>query len=229
MKLVIISLIACIGCAQVKASLDATDSYQDRLRATQHKLFAKHKAILVAEGRMPLEFFDEYLVLGQYGWHSSRGGGQLSVGAAMTVLAPSFGMYSFHPAAFEQAKRSWWIDGVMESGSDILVPVNHGARFTTRCDVWATSTNGVTTEYSPPCVNTMNSPVGHRVDYIWDGEGDGLRDATVIELVKYPDGSSTGHLRLNKKARHFALTYGIGILPPDYVDMCACKMSGGTQ
>ena len=99
---------------------------------------------------MPEDFGDSFAVLGAYGWHSASDPGVSSPGTvpAMGVLTHgrggSFGAYSFNPAAFEQAKRCWWIHGVMEAGSDILVPVNRNAEFRTPCDYGSFTTDAIT-------------------------------------------------------------------------------------
>lgn len=200
-QFLVVVLVVAAGCS-VREPSSSEDLWSDA--AAEIDARAKE---LMAEGRMPLGFGIPATVIGRE--HGRAG------------------VYRFYPPAFDQAKRSWWIDGVMEAGSDILVPVNQNARFTTWCDVWV-STDG---RRSPPCVNTMGSPVGYRIPYLNAHASDGtyapIRDATVLEMPTYPDGTPKGTLRLDKKAPGFSLTYGIAILPPDYVDMCACHVGYG--
>lgn len=254
-------------------------SPSDVFRDGQLALINEHAKILMDEGRMPEDFGDAFSVLGTYGWHSasdpgvSTGGTVPSLGVLNHGRGGAFGAYSFSPEAFEQAKRCWWIHGVMEAGSDILVPVNRNAQFRTWCDETFTMSASVsfTTTVSfvdangnavpplPPltaeevaaraadekaereeaakqafaerearCPNKMGSPIGYRIGYIaaWDEQGNfvPITDATVIGMPTHPDGSLKGTLQLDKKAKGFARSYDIAILPPDYVDMCACTM-----
>lgn len=152
---------------------------------------------LVDAGRLP-DTADAFRILGQYGWHNA-GSGASSVGALATLsvltsgTGGSFGAYTFYQPAYEQAQRSWQIHGMMETGSDILWPMNANAKFTEQI-------------------------IGYHVGYISDGP----EHATVIGLPKYDDGSFRGGLQLDKKATKLVRQWGLMILPPDYVDMCAC-------
>lgn len=187
---------------------------QQRFSAQQEALFTAHADMLKKEGRMPFDIGDSSGALGTYGWHTDCGD---SEGPSMPVAllqhcvggGGAFGAYSFSQAAFDQAQRSWWIHGVMEAGSDILHAVNNGAKFTEQV-------------------------VGYHVDYIGvapitrNGKEEwppALRDLIVVEVPKYSDGSlRSDQLRLNKKAPSFAYTFNIGVLPPDYVNLCACVL-----
>lgn len=170
--------------------------------AKQEKIIEAHAATLRKEGRMPLDFSDAFRVIGQYGWHSACGDG---VGAVAQVWiyrcdGGSFGAYTFYEPAFAQAKRTWWIHGVMEKGSDLLHPMNRGAKFD-------------------------ESIIGYGVSFMYKGpEG-----ARVIELPKYSDGSSMNVLRLDKKSPDFAQQWDMAITPPDYVDMCSCTITTSTN
>lgn len=170
----------------------------------------RHADILKREGRIPTDFWSSHRVLGRYGWHNNEGdssvGGTPSLGLLQRGARSggSFGAYSFYRPAFEQASRSWWIHGVMEAGSDILHVVNRNAKLTEQV-------------------------IGYRVQYI-SAYPHEIRDATVIEIPKWPDGSlRSSELRLNKRAPSYAMTYDIGILPPDYVDMCNCHVGQMTR
>jgi hypothetical protein len=165
-------------------------------RKRERKIIAQHASILMDEGRMPIDFGLDFDVLGRYDWHplGNRGG---------------FGAYQFHQPAFEQAKRSWWIIGVMKAGSDLLVAINQNARFKGDEVYDLSASDDGTLGKTPP----MNSPVGFKVGYMYNGP----TDATVVEVINIRT------LRLSKKADHDVLQYDLPILPPDYVDMCNCK------
>lgn len=162
----------------------------------QQKVIDEHAKVLQDAGRMPADFASAYIVLGSYGWHGDGSSG-------------SFGAYSFYEPAFEQATRSWWINGVMHAGSDLLIAVNRNVEFIRKCrGVWADSAGHSGQDCDPP----MHSPVGYKVGVMYDGS----KGAKVIEVVN-------GHtLRLDKKSLGEALKFDLEILPPDYVDMCAC-------
>ena len=187
--------IAFLVCGQKKASRS------EYFINEQSKLIEAHTKILSEEGRLT-PAANSYAILSQYGWHSSCGD---EVGARPTWVfrcaGGSFGAYSFYQPAYEQAKRSWWINGVMETGSDLLRATSY-AKFD-------------------------KSIIGYDVSAIsleWDGrsEFEFIRGAKVIEVLQYPDGSIKSVVRLNKKAPRFAEQWGISITPPDYIDMCAC-------
>ena len=142
----------------------------------------QYAAILKQNGRMPSDFNFASNVLGRYGWHATSGGGYE-------------GRYTFFQPAFDQAMRSWWVNAVMEGGSDVLRPVFSTAEFD-------------------------DSVIGHHVGRIYMAESESfLKDAVVVGLASH------GGLRLNQTAPHFAMSHGISILPPDYVDMCNCYAS----
>lgn len=203
------------------------------LIATERAKIDRHAEILATQGRMPRDFGMPELVLGVYGWHDWQRYPADCRRASNSEGWPGycrFGAYSFHRPAFEQAQRSWWIQGMMRAGSDLLVAVNRNATFDdgvwsgslTTC--WSTGetkrhpdgTLEVVTkcEQQPRKPNGMNSPVGFKVGYMYQGP----EDATVIEVVDYRT------LRLDKKAPGDVMQYDLAILPPDYVDMCACSM-----
>lgn len=182
---------------QSAAQKKISDSYYQ----AQEKIFEAKAKILRSHGRLPIDFFDAAMILGQYGGHSSG-------------LGSSFGAYSFYQPAFDQADRSWWIQGMMRAGSDLLVAVNRNAAFTGgTCNGWG---SGSTREdgcfswsYKPP-----QSPVGYSVGFIYKGP----ENAKVIEVVDKIT------LRLDKTSPSDVMQYDLSILPPDYVDLCACKM-----
>lgn len=157
-----------------------------RYRSLSRKVIDDHASILMKEGRMPTDFAATFTVLGEFGWHK---------------LSDAYsGVYTFHQASFDQAKRSWWIHGTMKAGSDLLVAVNRNSQF--ECSDWdATSCK-------------MNSPVGFSVGFMYKGPV----DAKVLAVV----GRST--LRLDKVSPADVLQYDLSILPPDYVDMCQCAV-----
>lgn len=176
---------------------DLAGSAASIFRLRESALFEAHAAILQQEGRLPADFEGVHYILGRYGWHG-HAGHERSDGVRLRRSGGAFGAYSFYQPAFEQAQRSWWIHGVMEAGSDILRPVNMNAKF-------------------------ADQVVGYRVGHISVvGSRESIRDAVVVEVPKYFDGSSTNTLRLDTKASGFALGYNIGILPPDFVSLCEC-------
>src|SRR5690242_19722103 len=81
MKLAIAILGLSSMCAcQPKQSIwpSATKSRSEIYIDAQLKIIAEHAEILKKEGRMPNDFGNEFIVLGQYGWHS---GEESSVGS----------------------------------------------------------------------------------------------------------------------------------------------------
>jgi hypothetical protein len=171
--------LVCASCAtgqHAKKEESSAGSYINK----QLKIIEQHKAVLAELGRMPSDFWNPELFLAQYGWHSAPG--------------LWFGAYSFHQPAFEQAKRSWFIHGVMEKGGNRLYAMNVNAKFD-------------------------ESIVGYTVVFLHMG----IRNAKVIGLYKYDDGSVDHRsVLINQTAAEFGFQYNIAILPPDYVDYCQC-------
>ena len=219
MKKLLIIAIALAGpaCGQPKNAAKKPDA--DTFRKQQEKLIDEHVAILARDGRVPVDFSHGYATLGRYGWHSDVGS---TVGPAANAVhrfsnSGSYGAYSFYRPAFDQAKRSWWIIGMMKAGSDLLVAINRNARFdNSDCSYWSASDGTSGKDCPPP---KANSPLGFLVGPMYDSESQSfIRDAVVVEVVSYDK------VRLNKRAKGDVLQYDLGILPPDYIDMCACKM-----
>lgn len=206
----LLALTACSGQHKTVKGFSTEDAYQQK----QKHFIDTHVKILQKGGRMPTDFVDGYMVLGIYGWRADNGLSETGPTASLGLLQASggaFGAYTFYQAAFDQAKRSWWIDGVMKAGSDLLVAVNRNAEFkrVVRSESWD-SEGGHKIDQGPP----MNSAVGYHVGYMYHGP----KDAVVVEVI---DGRT---LRLNKSSPGDVLQFDLAILPPDYVDMCDCRM-----
>jgi len=99
------------GCAAAQAEQQVREIDLD---VAQREIDAAEEA-LQDEGRMPRDFNNAYMVLGQYGWHKQGSGFS--------------GRYTLHAAALAQAKRSWWIHGFTLKGSTLLYATNRNANF----------------------------------------------------------------------------------------------------
>lgn len=209
----------------------ANDIYHDR----QAKLFESHVKELVKLGRVPEDFGgDAYTVLGQYGWHTRADISSVGGQAPLWLLQSSgnegaFGAYTFYEPAFDQAKRTWVINGFMLPNSDLLWPMNGNAKFDK-------SVVGYSVEYltqSGCYKDDGNTPCEDGMKNEWHE----LRDAHVVDVFGHSyefeswgsDGSHhrgpeywSGPLRLDKKAPAFMRQWRILIKPKDWVDMCAC-------
>lgn len=203
--------------AVIKEPILEGSKASDRYIQEQEGVFSSHQAELVKQGRMPSDFGDAYRVLGQYGWHTGRDTSVREVGTRPSLGflqfsdgGGTFGAYTFYEPAWEQAQRSWWIHGVMETGSNVLHAVNMSAKFT-------------------------DQVVGYYVDFLWDGcrTCDGRtspRHIKVLDIPKYSDGSlHSRELVIDYRAKRFVEMYNVGVLPADYVDMCACIVGGSTH
>lgn len=144
---------------------------------------------------MPEDYYEDYRVLGQYGWIRTAGG--------------SSGVYSFYRPAYEQMQRSWVVHVVMQKGSDILIAVNRNAEFVRKCRSQWWGSDG---SHGEDCDVPMKPPLGYSVGWMYGGP----QGAHVLEVL------SSNRLKLDKKASEDVLQYDVMITPPDYIDMCAC-------
>lgn len=223
------------ACQTIHKSLPAKKSASEIYYQRQDKLFEAHEKELIKLGRVPEGFSGPEMILGQYGWHTRADISSVGNQPPLWLLQNSgdegaFGAYTFFQPAFDQAKRSWIIDGFMLPGSDLLWPTNRNAKFDK-------SVIGYSVDYlseSGCYKDDGNTPCEDDFKNKWHK----LRDAHVVEVFghsyEWESWGTGGHdqgpeywdgpLKLDKKAPAFMRRWGINIKPPDWVDMCQCTM-----
>lgn len=205
-----------LGKPKAAPQKSAADVYIDRemvkINAATDKLVKAGRIVAGADALSHVARYDQHSTGKGYGW---------------------FGAYTFSPAAFEQAKSIWIIDGYMLPGSDLLWISGRGVMFDKsvigRKVAWMTATGCYADDGNSPCEDGLKNP----------GFDINLTDATIIDVFGHgytyeswgSDGSHSrgdeywrGPLRLNKKAPLYVSQWGIQLLPPDYVDMCNCTV-----
>lgn len=177
-----------LGCnSQVKAV-----SAEDVHYKAQDKLFNAHKKILIKMGRMEKDFGDGYELLGVFGWHGDGNG--------------YFGAYSFSQAAFEQAKRGWFLHGQVVEGSNELWPQ----------DDWDDASQAHQIKFDKTIIG-YTLP-GMNMSWV---ENDKFMNGWFT--AKVVDVKDNGHtLVLDKRAPHHAEQWHMEIVPGDWQNMCNC-------
>lgn len=218
MKILILVLLLA-GCSVGRGVFAESESASTQYINSEMKIIEKHADALKKRGQMPTDFADTYRVLGTYGWHSDRDVTVQSSGIqpSLNVLrngGGSFGAYSFFEPAYDQAKRTWFIHGMMKAGSDLLIAFNRNAKLDDSPDGYCLA--GCTEEGNKRLAGEkIGTPLGYKVGYMYKGPV----DTTVIEII------DRRTVRLSKKADHDVMQYDLILAPADYVDMCGCTMS----
>lgn len=170
----------------------------------QEALIEAHKKMLVDAGRITdPDHFMASAFLGEYGWFSGTCDEYCDRKTGVGCGKCQFGAYVFSQAAFDQAKRIYVLRGQIAEGSDLLVDVGSGA--------FDKDAIGSDVGYLTYC--SLHGGKLHHCDE------DGLRDAKVVEFI------DKNTVRLSKFAKYDAEMNGLAILPPGYVDMCACHQA----